>query len=128
LKIGSYAFTFAVGDPKEGAMRASIVTEVDQPEKMQEIYRNMPQALSKLEGLPFKREVKVEKDAEKIRRANRRHRDGQAGVQRVARPARYAEKDDGGDVRSRWHGLSAVLLKGMVAQTMGAESRRWKSC
>ncbi len=65
LKIGGYVGSIAVGDLKDGLFRMTAVSEVDQPEKMRDLYRVMPETFAKLEGLPFKQELKIEKDAEK---------------------------------------------------------------
>lgn len=66
LQFKGMCGTFALGNPNEGVIVLSTVTEVDHPEKMLDVSINMAQAMGSLKTPMLKQTATVKRDAEKI--------------------------------------------------------------
>jgi len=66
LQIKALCGTLALGNPNEGVIVMSTVTEVDHPEKMRDVSIEFAQAMGSLKTPMFKQTATVKRDAEKV--------------------------------------------------------------
>ncbi|MGE3315955.1 MAG: hypothetical protein AB7O26_12650 [Planctomycetaceae bacterium] len=65
LKLGDTVGSMNVGSSSEGILRYATYVQVDQPDKMRELYRKSTESMAKLSVGPIKQEIKIQQDAEK---------------------------------------------------------------
>lgn len=66
LKLGDTVGSMNVGASSEGILRYATYVQVDQPDKMRELYRKSTESMAKLSVGPIKQEITIKQDAEKF--------------------------------------------------------------